>query len=326
MKPLKIRAYWVLLQMLVLLGLAGGLLFFYREQTVHFFRTTQTDMTGIVLNALIFGLFVLGLVRVMVLYFSYATEQRALNRFILRMHDRVANPTYQLPPSSLVVERYRAAQLISQQQGDIDQSALAATTAATQSSRFTLIRFVHNTLILSGVFGTIVSLSMALVGASGLLNSPESLENMSTIIGGMSTALSTTITAIVCYVFYTYYHLRLQDARTRLLAALEQVTTLYILPQFRSVEGNMLHDVAALTRDLRTAAESVAQVQNRFLQAGERLQLAVDDLQSHIGQGSEDIRLISDLLREGFRLGQSPTSLPTGPKLRTPTETELTTR
>ncbi|MEZ5448143.1 MAG: hypothetical protein R3E89_03695 [Thiolinea sp.] len=112
--------------------------------------------------------------------------------------------------------------------------------------------------------------------------------------------------------FYSYFHLRLQDARTQLLANLEEVTTLYILPQFRSVESNLLHDVAALTAELRAAAESVTRIQDRFLQAGERLQLAVDDLQASVGSGSRDIRIIRDSLREGFRLGDTETQAGSG--------------
>ena len=165
-----------------------------------------------------------------------------------------------------------------------------------------MIRFVHNTLILAGVFGTIVSLSVALVGAAGLLDSPDSLEKMGAIIGGMSMALSTTITAIICYVFYTYFHLRLQDTRTQLLANIEDITARYILPQFRTVEGNLMHDVSMLTGELRMAAESVTRIQQRFLQAGDRLQQAVDELQASIGSGGQDIRVIRDSLREGFRL------------------------
>lgn len=302
MRPVKIRPYLTLVQIVVLLVAIGGILFLNKDKVAQFFQTTQTGQMGLMLNSLILLLFLFGLVRIVLLLLSYAREVSTLNKFVARARDKVANPTFRMPESSLIVGRYKAVQLISQQNAVVDQSALAASTAALQSSRFTLIRFVHNSLILTGVFGTIISLSIALVGAAALLESPDSLDNMSTIISGMSTALSTTITAIVCYIFYTYFHLRLQDARMQLLATLEEVTTLYILPQFRSIEGNMLHDVAILTAELRTAAEAVGQMQERFLRVGDRLQLAVDDLQSSIGEGSRDIRMIRDSLREGFRL------------------------
>lgn len=305
MKTVKVSSYVTLVQIIVLLFLLGGLLLLNKGLVSRFFETTQTGQMGLVLNGLILLLFLLGLVRIVLVLLEYAREQGALSQFTQRMQDRVANPAFQLDQNSLVVARYQAVQMISQQGAEIDQSSLAATTAAAQTSNFTLIRFVHNILILAGVFGTIVSLSIALVGAAGLLESPDSLAEMGTIIGGMATALSTTITAIVCYVFYTYFHLRLQDTRTRLLANLEEVTTLYILPQFGSPESNIMRDVSILTAELRHAAEAIHKIQDRFLQAGDRLQLAVDDLQTSIGLGSRDIRVIRDSLREGFRLDDS---------------------
>ena len=69
-----------------------------------------------------------------------------------------------------------------------------------------------------------------------------------------------------------------------------------------------MDNVSVLAAELRTAAEMVNQIQNRFLHAGERLQLAVDDLQTAVAQSGDNIRIIRDSVREGFRLenkGQS---------------------
>ncbi|MEZ5534082.1 MAG: hypothetical protein R3F02_00520 [Thiolinea sp.] len=302
MKPVKIQSYSTVVQIIVLLLIVAGGVFYNQSVVMRFFETTKTGHMGLLLNGLIILLFTLGLLRIISLLLSYAGEQSVLRHFIERVKDKVANPTYQLKKSAMIVERYQAVQLINQQNAEVDQSALASTLAATQSSRFTLVRFVNNTLILAGVFGTIVSLSVALFGAAELLDSPDSLDKMGTIIGGMSTALSTTITAILCFVFFSYFHLRLQDARTQLLANIENVTSLYILPRFRTSEESVLHDITVLTNELRHSAEAVRKIQDRFLQAGDRLQLAVDDLQNSIGSGSEDIRIIRDSLREGFRL------------------------
>ena len=320
MKPVKSRAYFSLIQIALLFVLV--LVFFYlnRAAVSHFFYSEETGRLGLLLNGGIILLFLLGLARIMIVMFDYAREQEILNEFMLRLREKVANPTYNLPPDSLIMERYSAVQILGQQNAAVDQAALAAVVSAEESSRFTLIRFVHNILILAGVFGTIVSLSVALVGASGLLNSPDSMDKMGTIIGGMSSALSTTITAILCYVVYSYLHLRLQDTRGRVLANLEEVTTLYIMPRFQSMESNLLRDVAVLTQELRRASETMGKIQDRFLHAGERLQLAVDDLQTqvvrvgnslsksvdsnseHIRSSSEDLQLIREFIREGFRL------------------------
>ena len=47
------------------------------------------------------------------------------------------------------------------------------------------------------------------------------------------TALSTTITAIVCYVFFGYIYQRLPMPRTNLISGIEQVTTTFLMPKFQ---------------------------------------------------------------------------------------------
>jgi hypothetical protein len=240
------------------------------------------------------------------MFLGYTREQDALQRFLKRIEEHAPNPSLGLLAGSIIVDRYQAVQAIARQHAEVNQAALASTLAASQSTKFTLVRFVHNILILSGVFGTVVSLSIALMGASGLLSSPDNLQQMGTIVSGMSNALSTTVTAIVCYVVFAYFHLCLQDARTQLLANVENITTLYIMPRFRHVENSLMHDVAVLVAELRTAAETINHIQNRFLQAGDRLQVAVDDLQSAVAHSGDNIRVIRDSIREGFRLDEQP--------------------
>ncbi|OQX11254.1 MULTISPECIES: MotA/TolQ/ExbB proton channel family protein [Thiothrix] len=306
LKPIKTRYYLTLLQMLFVMFLLGAVLLFNKDNVTQFFHSTQAGQMGLVLNGVILLIFLLGLVRMVLMFLGYTREQDMLQRFLKRIEENAPNPSYGLSPNSIIVDRYQAVQSIARQHADVNQAALASTLAASQSTEFTLVRFVHNILILSGVFGTVVSLSIALMGASGLLSSPDNLQQMGTIVSGMSNALSTTVTAIVCYVFFAYFHLRLQDARTQLLANVENITTLYIMPRFRHVENSLMHDVAVLVAELRTAAETINHIQNRFLQAGDRLQVAVDDLQSAVAHSGDNIRVIRDSIREGFRLDEQP--------------------
>lgn len=306
LKPIKTRYYLTLLQMLFVMFLLGAVLLFNKDNMTQFFHSTQAGQMGLVLNGVILLIFLLGLVRMVLMFLGYTREQDMLQRFLKRIEENAPNPSYGLSPNSIIADRYQAVQSIARQHADVNQAALASTLAASQSTEFTLVRFVHNILILSGVFGTVVSLSIALMGASGLLSSPDNLQQMGTIVSGMSNALSTTVTAIVCYVFFAYFHLRLQDARTQLLANVENITTLYIMPRFRHVENSLMHDVAVLVAELRTAAETINHIQNRFLQAGDRLQVAVDDLQSAVAHSGDNIRVIRDSIREGFRLDEQP--------------------
>ena len=300
----KTRYSLTLLQILAVFSLLIGLLFFYREQVTAFFKTTQAGQLGLALNGAILLIFLLGLVRMICIFLAYSREQDVLQRFVKRAGENVSNPANTLPDSALVVRRYRAVQTIANQLAPVNQGALAATLVAGQQAQFTLVRFVNSILILSGVLGTVISLAVALMGAAGLMNSPDNMKNMWDIIGGMSNSLSTTVTAIVCYVFFAYFYLRLQDARTQLLANIEDVTSLYILPRFKYTEHNLLGDVALLTANLLKAAEGITQVQDRFLHVGDHLQLAVNDLQAVIAQSGDTILDIHDSVREGFRLEQ----------------------
>jgi hypothetical protein len=291
-----------LFQMFVVLTMLLAFGFLYRQPVTVFFQTTQAGLLGLVLNGAILFIFLLGLVRMVFIFLAFSREQDALHRFIKRAGDKVSNPANTLPDTALITKRYRAVQTIASQLAPVNQGALAATLVADQQAQFTLVRFVNSILILAGVLGTVVSLAVALMGAAGLMNSPDNMKSMWDIIGGMSNSLSTTVTAIVCYVFFAYFYLRLQDARTQLLANIEDVTSLYILPRFKYTEHNLMGDVALLTADLQKAAESIIQVQDRFLQAGEQLQLAVNNLQAIISQNAETMNELHTSVRQGFRL------------------------
>jgi hypothetical protein len=118
----------------------------------------------------------------------------------------------------------------------------------------------------------------------------------------MSTALSTTITAIVCYLFYGYFNLKLSDAQSHLLGSIEEVTTVYLLPRFSHDSESMLHEVAGLIHGLRQAAAGMKNIQQDFAEVGSRLHDTIDELNTKVHATSVDLETIKQVLREGFRL------------------------
>lgn len=255
-----------------------------------------------IINAIIFALFFLGMLRMVVVLFRYINEHRSLLQLTSLLKENAKNPTARLPQGSLAVNRYNAVKWVAQQGSPVNQEALAASANSHENSRLTLIRFVHSILILAGVFGTVVSLSMALIGAAGLLNSPEGVKEMGTIISGMSSALSSTITAIVCFFIFAYFYLRLNDARIQVLTYIEDMTSLYLIPRVSHSEEGMVQKVAELTASLNLAAGKLLTVEDKFIVAGDRLQKAVDDLQGQVNQASIDD--LKDLIRKGFHLSE----------------------
>ena len=296
----------VLSQFLALSILVGFLLLVNHEFIINFYIKNQATNTGYIVNGSILLLFLIGIVRLVLLLLRYNREENALVRFIKNVQDKETLPTDRINKNSLIYNRYLSVLEISKHNVAVNHSALASTLVATESTRLSLPRFISNILILTGVFGTIISLSIALLGASDIIDSADGISGMSIVIHGMSTALSTTSTAIVCYLFFGYFYMKLTDVQTQLLSGIEQATTLYIMPRFTYQTDSMLHEVGNLVKALRVAANVMAKTQADFSEAGRNLNLLTGTSADRITRLSTDIDEIKALLRAGFRLSPKP--------------------
>jgi hypothetical protein len=187
--------------------------------------------------------------------------------------------------------------------GEINHSALASMLNADEATRFGLIRFINNILILTGVFGTIVSLSIALLGASDLLDSADaSLGGMGLVIHGMSTALSTTITAIVSYALFGYFYTRLGDVQTHCLSGIEQLTSIYLLPKYIKSGDDVVHRLSDLIKSVIVATDRLKQTQETYHDSAITLQQTIAANQQQADRFVDELQQIRQILREGFRL------------------------
>lgn len=262
----------------------------------------QATRVGYVVNGSILVLFAFGLFRIISLLMRYSLEESALARFLRNVEDEEARATDKISKNSLIARRYRSVVEISKHNVAVNHSALASTLLATESTRLSMPKFISNILILTGVFGTIVSLSVALLGASNIIDSADGLGSMGMVIHGMSTALSTTTTAIVCYLFFGYFYLKVTDVQTQLLSGIEQATALYIMPRFTYQTDSMLHEIGNLVRSLREAAEKMGQVEADFADAGSQMNNMIGNYADSVGNLDDNIDEIKQLLRSGFRL------------------------
>lgn len=292
----------VLLQFVLLSVLAGLLLILNFEFLINFYIKNQPTNIGYIVNGGILLLFLIGIVRLVFLLLRYSSEEIALTRFLINVQDKQKPPTDRLNRKSLIYNRYVNVLEISKHNVAVNHSALASTLQATETTRLSLPRFISNILILTGVFGTIISLSIALLGASDIIDSAEGISGMSIVIHGMSTALSTTSTAIFCYLFFGYFYMKLTDVQTELLSGIEQATTLYIMPRFTFQTDSMLHEVGRLVKGLREAAAIMAKTQIDFTEAGRNLNLISAGFADRQARIATDIEEIKKLLREGFRI------------------------
>jgi hypothetical protein len=233
----------------------------------------------------------------------YRREENAIAGFVDNVESIKPDLMEGLPANSIVVRRQLTMQSIQRANGEINHGALAAMLNADEATHFGLIRFINNILILTGVFGTIVSLSIALLGASDLIDSANaSLGGMGLVIHGMSTALSTTITAIVSYVIFGYFYTRLNDVQTHCLSGIEQLTSIYLLPRYVKSNDDIVHRMGDLVKSVIHATNKLKQTQDTYQDAAMTLQQTINTYDQQIDQLVDEIHGIKQILREGFRL------------------------
>jgi hypothetical protein len=268
-----------------------------------FYFENQLTNTGIYINSAILGLLIIGLGNIFYHLLRYRREEAAIAGFVNNVESIKVDLMEGLPANSMVVRRQLTMQSIQKSSGEINHGALAAMLNADEATHFGLIRFINNILILTGVFGTIVSLSIALLGASDLIDSASaSLGGMGLVIHGMSTALSTTITAIISYIIFGYFYTRLNDVQTHCLSGIEQLTTIYLLPRYVRSSDDIVHKMGDLIKSVIHATDKLKQTQDTYHDAAMTLHQTINTNQHQIDQLVDEIHGIKRILRDGFRL------------------------
>ncbi len=319
LKSIQMRRHFsrnILIRMAVIGIITAGLLAWKFDFINQVYFRDQLTPTGIIINGAILSLFLLGLLRMIWILVRYSREEAAVRQVLVNLDEGV-DPLLEVPDERIISRRYRTLQALHRTSTPINHGALASTLLASESTENSLPKFINNILILSGVFGTIVSLSIALIGASDLLESAVEVGGMGLVVHGMSTALSTTITAIVCYVYFGYFYLKLTDVQTNLVSTVEQITSVAFMPRFQIQTETVLHQFAGLIRSLQGLIGQMKQSQESYQQlAGEmgKSQSAFEDLETRIISAlvdvhrtrfqpvTEDMDEIKRLLRIGFRL------------------------
>ena len=267
-----------------------------------YFENQMTDI-GIIINSAILLLLIAGLGNILYHLLRYRREEAAIAVLVGNVEALKPDLMEGLPANSVVAQRHMTMRSIQTANGEINHGALASMLNADEATRFGLIRFINNILILTGVFGTIVALSIALLGASDLIDSADaSLGGMGLVIHGMSTALSTTITAIVSYVVFGYFYTRLNDVQTHFLSGVEHLTSVYLLPKFAKTETELVNRMGDLIKSVIHAADKLRSTQDTYQETALGLQQTIASNQQQIDALGSELESIKRILREGFRL------------------------
>jgi len=243
-------------QMVLFIALLVATIYGFWSSIMAIYHAWTLTVAGLIINGFTVLLFVLGMVRIAWLLMAYHQEEIAIAAFVQQWAIKG-----DIHGSSLIVGRYFAMQSLHTQQSPIHQGALASSLQAREKARTATLRYINNVLILCGVFGTIVSLSVALVGASGLLDGAVNAEGMGMVIHGMSTALSTTMTAIACYFFFHYFLVQVENSRMAVLASIEHISTTLLAPVFHIQAEHIPYRMADLISSLQTAIHTMEQRQ-----------------------------------------------------------------
>ncbi|MEJ2455921.1 MAG: hypothetical protein P8103_17450 [Candidatus Thiodiazotropha sp.] len=292
----------VLIRMIVLSAIIAALMVWRFEFINQVYFRDQLTPTGLIINGAIVGLFAIGILRMITIFLHYAQEENALIRFLRNLREGEQDPLNRIHKKAIIANRYRTMQGLYKANCPINHGSLASTLVANESTRNSLPKFINNILILTGVFGTIVSLSIALIGASDLLATSVNVGGMGMVVHGMSTALSTTITAIVCFIFFGYFNLKLSDVQTNLISAVEQVTVNELLPRFQVQTDSALYEFTGLVRSLQGLVSQMKTSQEGLETVEQRVQETLQSYQERSEAMHEDMAEIKHILKAGFRL------------------------
>jgi len=259
-----------------------------------------------IVNAFIVLLFVSGLLSIIRALGYYATQERALRRFRKNLTRGIDQPDEGIGKHTIIVQRYHRLQELNRTNTAVDQNALAAALVAQESLKTSFPRFINNILILAGVFGTIIALSIALLGADDMLSDTAAVSGMSTVIHGMSTALSTTLTAIFCYVFFHFFYSKLTDIQTNILSQIEDITQTQLVARHAVTESDVLRNANQLLNVLQQLISEMKETQQEYTHVGKQLVALISASQQDSGSMNEHFHRLESLLREGFRLPEQP--------------------
>jgi biopolymer transport protein ExbB/TolQ len=288
--------------MLLLSAVIAALMLWKYEFINEVYFRNQLTSTGLIINGAIVGLFTIGILRMITIFLHYMMEENALARFLRNLREGEHDPLKRIHKKAIIANRYRTMLGLHKANCPINHGSLASTLVANESTRNSLPKFINNILILTGVFGTIVSLSIALIGASDQLATSINVSGMGMVVHGMSTALSTTITAIICFIFFGYFHLKLSDVQTNLISAVEQITVNELIPRFQVQTDSALYEFTGLVRSLQELVNQMEKSQQTFETLEQKILETLQDHEERNEALHNDMAEIKHVLKRGFRL------------------------
>ena len=266
---------------------------------IYFYQ--MKTKVGIVINGLILVIFIIGIVKIIGEILKYMKEERQIEKFLLNCKNKISDKLMGIDKNSFIALRYNLVKEL-KERGIVPEINILSTFFLTpENSKKILLDYINNILILTGVFGTVVSLIISLIGASGFIKMTDE-KSMALIIHGMSTALNTTFTAIICYFIFHYFYSKVLQIQEMLALEIEKITYFEILPEFAPTEEKIKFEIKDTLKELKDVA-------NKFLETEEGLKEYATKFSKLISLNyeiykkiSEELKTLQNILKEGFRL------------------------
>jgi len=290
-----------LIQMAIILPVVAGLIFWQRDFIQQIYFHGQTSSLGNILNAIIVGLFLIGVIKLIMSFLVYAREEKNIQLFVKSRQQGSEKLARKIDEDSLIGERFMRIRDLHERNVPINHGVISSIMMAEAGRNLNFPRFVNNILILAGVFGTIISLLLALAGASDVLDSVSG-EGMELVLHGMNTALTTTATAIVAYFIYTYFFHKLLSVHATVFARLEDAVLTYIVPEFSFDEDTNNRKVHELVGELARAVQTLRADTDGIAASLQKMSDWSDKQNEQLNLLSLQLENMTVLLAKGFRI------------------------
>ena len=256
---------------------------------------------GYVINIFIVLIFLSGIVKIFLELKKYLNEEKAIFKFMLNCKNNVEDKLFGLDKNSIIAERYRLIKEMFQEGFTPDIKILSGFLLAGEDNRKTYLKYINNILILTGVFGTVISLIISLMGASNFIKLTDE-KSMSIIIFGMSTALNTTFTAILCFFVYNYFLLKLNQVQKSIALKIEETTYFYIIPEFKATEEKIILNIGKQIDEVKHIIQKFNENQEGLREYALRFSKLIGLNYEMYKKLNNSLNEIKEVLKEGFRL------------------------
>ena len=263
--------------------------------------TNAHTKVGYAINIFIVLLFITGIVKVFLELKRYLKEEKSIFKFMLNCKNNVGDKLFGIDKGSLIAERYSHIKQLCEEGFKPDIKILSGFLLLNEDNRKTLLKFINNILILTGVFGTVISLIISLLGATNFIKFTDE-KSMSIIIYGMSTALNTTFTAILCFFIFNYFLLKLNQIQKNIALQIEKLTYFHILPELETSQEKILFNVDKQLSEIKDVVSKFNETQEGLREYAFRFSKLINLNYEIFKKIDSSLKDIQNILKEGFRL------------------------